>query len=133
MPVRQGSPPGSDQGRQTSPDPHLHRPRLDHHAVVRRPTGLVIAVDLPAEERRDRTKRVSLFEVDRRRLEPEGVGRPTSGEERGERENGDPNAHDFLGSNGPLPSCSRIGTNSGWSMARRCQFAPSTTSVHPVM
>ncbi len=34
--------------------------------------------------------------------------------------------------NGPLPSCSRIGTKSGWRIARRCQLAPSTTRVWPV-
>jgi hypothetical protein len=33
---------------------------------------------------------------------------------------------------GPLPICSRIGTKPGWSIARRCQLAPSTTMVWPV-
>ncbi|MBM4269427.1 MAG: hypothetical protein FJ144_22940 [Deltaproteobacteria bacterium] len=36
-------------------------------------------------------------------------------------------------SNGPLPICSRIGTTVGFVIERRCQFAPSTTSVWPEM
>ena len=31
------------------------------------------------------------------------------------------------------PNCSRTGTTAGFTSDRRCQFAPSTTSVWPVM
>ena len=34
---------------------------------------------------------------------------------------------------GPLPNWSRIGSKTGMAMLRRCQLAPSTTSVSPVM
>ena len=37
------------------------------------------------------------------------------------------------GSNGGRPSCSRIGVNGGWTVWRRCQLAPSTTSEWPLM
>ena len=37
------------------------------------------------------------------------------------------------GSNGPLPICSRTGTTGGLVSERRCQLAPSTTRVWPVM